>query len=277
MADLSSLPPPDIVETLDYENLLAAYKAELMMRYPEIASVLDLESEPIVKLMEVAAYREMLLRARINDAARSNLLALATDGDLDHLAAFYGVARLPDEQNDRLRLRTQLRIAAMAGNGTAEQYRFTALTASLAVVDAAPLRPAAGSIDLALWIAAGAAVDATLAAVRAAFAAPGARILGVPLTVRQAHARPVDVIGTIYREAAAPVDLAERLAAELPQAIADYAQLGRDMPRSWLLARLHVAGVSRVALAASVGDVTLAPDEYATAGTITLADGGIAW
>lgn len=273
--DLTTIAPPDVVEELDFETIYQELLADFRRLYPEWTA--SLESDPVVKLLELAAYREMLLRARINDAAQSNLLAFATGGDLDQLAAFYGVVRQNDELDDRLRLRVQFQIAALAGNGTSERYRAKAMEASDAVVDAAVLQPAAGSVDVALWISSGPSVDDVLSAVRAAFAADDARTLGVPLTVRQAQAKPISVTATIYREATAPVDLAQRLAASLPQALTDYAQLGRDVPRSWLLARLHVAGVSRVELSTPAGDVTMAPDEYATAGTMAITDGGVSW
>lgn len=273
--DLTKIAPPDVVEELDFESIYQELMADFRRLYPDWTA--SLESDPVVKLLELAGYREMLLRARINDAARSNLLAFAAAGDLDQLAAFYGVVRQGEELDDRLRLRVQLQIAALAGNGTYERYRAKAMEASDAVVDAAVLQPAAGSVDVALWIAAGADVEATITTVRAAFAADDARMLGVPLTVRQARAKPLTITATIYREASAPVDLAPRLAASLPLTLDDYAQLGRDVPRSWLLAKLHVAGVSRVELSAPAGDVTLAPDEYATLGPLAITDGGVAW
>lgn len=273
--DLTTLAAPDVVEELDFETIYQELLADFRRLYPEWTA--SLESDPVVKLLELAAYREMLLRARINDAAQSNLLAFAAGGDLDQLAAFYGVVRQNDELDDRLRLRVQFQIAALAGNGTSERYRAKAMEASGAVVDAAVLQPAAGSVDVALWISSGPSVEDVLSAVRAAFAADDARTLGVPLTVRQAQAKPISVTATIYREATAPVDLAQRLSASLPQALTDYAQLGRDVPRSWLLARLHVAGVSRVELSTPAADVTMAPDEYATAGTMEITDGGVSW
>lgn len=273
--DLTSIAPPDVVEELDFEAIYQDLLADFRRLCPHWTT--SLESDPVVKLLELAAYREMLIRARINDAAQANLLAFANGGDLDQLAAFYGVQRQSNELDERLRLRVQLQIAALAGNGTRERYRAKAMEASSAVVDAAVLQPAAGSVDVALKIADGNPAEVVLDTVRTAFAGDDARILGVPLTVRQAQARAIDVTATIYREVSAPVDLAPRLAAGLAQAIVDYAQLGRDMPRSWLLARLHVAGVSRVELAEPQADLPMAADEYATVGSINVSDGGVAW
>ncbi|MFM8745990.1 MAG: baseplate J protein, partial [Aestuariivirga sp.] len=92
--DLSVLPPPEVIETVSYEPIVAAMRDDLVARFPAIAGVIDLESEPARKLIEVFAYREILLRARANDVARANLLAFATGADLDHLAAWYDVTRL---------------------------------------------------------------------------------------------------------------------------------------------------------------------------------------
>ncbi|RWA51293.1 hypothetical protein AU476_23550 [Cupriavidus sp. UYMSc13B] len=80
--DLSQLPPPDVVETIDFEVILAERKAYFVSLYPAdqraaVAATLALESEPIVKLLQDNAYREMVLRQRINDAARAVMLPFA--------------------------------------------------------------------------------------------------------------------------------------------------------------------------------------------------------
>jgi phage-related baseplate assembly protein len=86
--NLSALPAPTVVETLDFETLVAQHKADLLARYPAAENVLHLASEPLVKQIEAFSYREMLLRDRVNQAARANLLAFAAGADLDHKAAF---------------------------------------------------------------------------------------------------------------------------------------------------------------------------------------------
>ena len=50
VVNASALPSPAVVEVLDYEAIVSAIKADLLARYPEAADVLDLESEPLVKL-----------------------------------------------------------------------------------------------------------------------------------------------------------------------------------------------------------------------------------
>lgn len=94
LIDLSKLPAPQLIEELDYEVILAKMKDKMRELLPEWTSS-ELESDPANKVLEVAAYREMFLRQRVNEAARSVLLAFANDSDLDHLAAFYPESRLP--------------------------------------------------------------------------------------------------------------------------------------------------------------------------------------
>lgn len=80
---LDDIPFPDVLETLDYEVILQAYKDEYQTRYPDFTA--DLESEPIIKQLEVMAYREMNLRQRINEAAEANMLARAQGADLENI------------------------------------------------------------------------------------------------------------------------------------------------------------------------------------------------
>jgi phage-related baseplate assembly protein len=92
--DLSRLPPPQLVEELDYEKVLTEMRNKLRELLPEWTGY-ELESDPANKVLEAAAYREMLLRQRVNEAARGVLAAFAAGSDLDHLAAFYPETRLP--------------------------------------------------------------------------------------------------------------------------------------------------------------------------------------
>ena len=106
MIDLSQLPPPDVVEALDFEKVYEEIRAAFASFYPE--HDLLLESDPAIKLLELAAYREIQIRARINDAARAVMLAYATGADLDNLAAIFDTKRLGGESDASLRARAQL-------------------------------------------------------------------------------------------------------------------------------------------------------------------------
>ena len=97
--DLSQLPPPSVVEPLDFEQILGAMLADLKTRFPEFTALV--ESDPAYKILEVAAFRELLIRQRVNDAGRSVMLAYANGSDLDHLGALMGVVRLEDDGEER--------------------------------------------------------------------------------------------------------------------------------------------------------------------------------
>ena len=75
--DLTKLPAPQIIEEPEFEKILEQMRADLHRRAPGFTAG-QLESDPAVKLLEALAYREMLLRARINRAARAVMLAHAS-------------------------------------------------------------------------------------------------------------------------------------------------------------------------------------------------------
>ncbi|CNF10526.1 baseplate assembly protein [Yersinia bercovieri] len=97
--DLSQLPAPLAVEALDYETLLIERKAAFIALYPleeqdAVMQTLALESEPITKLLQENAYRELVLRQRVNEAAQAVMVAYANGSDLDQLGANNNVQRL---------------------------------------------------------------------------------------------------------------------------------------------------------------------------------------
>ncbi|MGE4339441.1 MAG: baseplate J/gp47 family protein [Pigmentiphaga sp.] len=146
--DLSALPPPDVVEPLNFETIFATMKADAIAIAPELADVLVLESEPATKILAVAAYRELLLRARVNDAARSVMLAFSRGTTLEHLVALFGVERANGEQDDRLVKRQQLSLESFSTAGPTLGYLYYALTASPAVRDAFVYSPEPGTVSI---------------------------------------------------------------------------------------------------------------------------------
>lgn len=160
--DLSQLPPPQVVETLSFEDLLEERKARLLELYPEeqretIARALELESEPIVMLLQENAYREMLLRQRINEAAQAVMVAYAIGSDLDQLGANNNTPRLtiiPEdseaippveavmESDADFRQRIPAAFEGMSVAGPTGAYEFHALSADGKVADASATSPA---------------------------------------------------------------------------------------------------------------------------------------
>ncbi|MEM7046996.1 MAG: baseplate J/gp47 family protein [Pseudomonadota bacterium] len=160
--DLSKLPPPQVIESLDYESILAAMRSDFRARYPDYNAD-ALESDPAAKLLEVAAYRETLIRGRVNDAAKAVMLAFARGSDLEHLAALYGVRRRiidegdPDalpavpptyEDDESLRRRIQLAPEALTTAGSAGAYIFHALSAGTEPAEVDVTSPAPGKVTV---------------------------------------------------------------------------------------------------------------------------------
>jgi len=146
--EFSSIPDPTIIEELNYEQILADIITDLVSRDPEYSEIL--ESDPGIKILEVVAARELLLRQRINDALRATLLRFALGSDLDNLAAFYGLTRRTEESDDELRLRTVERIMGSSTAGGAAWYRYQSLSADSRVKDAAVSSPAPGEVRIAI-------------------------------------------------------------------------------------------------------------------------------
>lgn len=159
---LDRLPPPDVVEPLNFETLLARGKAMFLDLWegqrkadPTLPAVnLDRESEPLVKQLQLVAYVALGLRQRVNDAARANFLATAKGKDLDHIGALFGVQRLVlreaqpelgldaiDERDDNYRERITLAPASFSVAGPEAAYIFHARSASGDVLDASAISP----------------------------------------------------------------------------------------------------------------------------------------
>ncbi|WP_417539566.1 baseplate assembly protein [Marinobacter sp.] len=271
MIDLSQLPSPDVVESLDFEVIYQEITAQFASLYPEFDTLL--ESDPAIKLLELAAYREVQLRARINDAARAVMLAYATNADLTHLAAPFGVERLmtdpgapsanppipPTYESDAsLRRRAQLAPESYTSCGTFEAYRFHALSVA-GVADAAVLRPEPGVVRVVLLATDGDGTPATelLQAAGAHLSARDRRSVNDAVEVAPATVRRFDIRAslTLYPgPSAGPVLDAARNAAQA------YAQsihrLGYDATLSGIYAALHQPGVMRVELHAPLTDLT---------------------
>lgn len=84
--DFATIPAPTIIEALDFELILQDLIDDLRSRDASYTAIL--ESDPVIKLLEVCAARELILRQRINDALLATLLRYSNGPDLDNLAAF---------------------------------------------------------------------------------------------------------------------------------------------------------------------------------------------
>ena len=254
--DLSKLPAPDVIETLDFETLLTDYINDFNARNPNYSTLL--ESDPAIILMQVVAYREMLLRARINEAAKANMLAYATKGDLDNLAAFFGVERLEDETDERLRKRTQLALEGFSTAGPVGAYIFHSLSASNEVKSVSVKSPNPGEVLVTILSNIGDGtvsqdlIDAVLSKLNEDDIRPLTDLVsvqGVEIINYQ-----VEAIITVYSGPSSAVVETEANDA-LQKFISDRHEIGRVIAISGIYDALHVDGVKKVELISPLSDV----------------------
>ena len=290
--DLSQLPAPKVIEALSFETLLKSIKDDFVKRSPKHAAALDLESEPLLKLMQSAAYTVLHLRQRVNDAARQLLLAYATGPDLEHLAALFNVKRLvvepakPNanppvpaklESDDRLKRRVQMALEGISSAGATGAYRFHALSADGQVKDVSVESPAPGQVRVSVLsrTGQGEANEALLGKVRQALNADKVRPLTDTVVVQSAAIRPYAITAQLH---IAPGPDAKVVLAAARKAVTAYSRAqhkpGADIRLSALYAALHVQGVDRVSLAAPGADQVSAPHQapWCTGVNVTKAD-----
>lgn len=294
--DLSRLPAPDVVETIDYEVILAERKARYISYFPEdqqadVAKTLQLESEPIVKLLQESAYREMVLRQRVNDAARAVMLAYAENEDLDHLGALFNVQRLvitpadPENNIDAVmegdtdyRMRIQLAPQGFSVAGPAGAYRSHALGADGRVLDALATSPAPCEVLVTILSRDGdGTADAALCdAVAAVLTDDDVRPLTDEVTVASAEIVTYSVRATIYTFPGpdSSVVLTEARA-RLDTYIAETHRIGREVTMSGLYAALHVDGAERVELLEPLANVTVTQTQAPHCLSIEIEHGGV--
>jgi phage-related baseplate assembly protein len=185
--DISQLPYPSILEELDFETIYSLMKTQMSALQPTLFNAegqaiikaaeliteqngdqyfrvpfageskilnLELDSDPSARQLQVVAYRELLMRQRINEACKGVMLAYAKGPDLEHLGVPFGITRYTiveeDIQNkieavyesdDDLRRRIQLANEGFSTAGPEGAYIYHALSADSDVKDAAAQSP----------------------------------------------------------------------------------------------------------------------------------------
>ncbi|MEL7631166.1 baseplate assembly protein [Pectobacterium aroidearum] len=280
MIDLSQLPAPAVVDELDYEAIYTERKAMLLSLYPEdqraaVARTLSLESDPLVKLLQENAYRELLWRQRVNEAARAVMVAFAQGDDLDQLGANFSVSRLvitpaddstlpPTpalmESDSDLRLRIQQSFEGLSVAGSVGAYQYHGRSADGRVADVSVISPSPASVTVSVLSrdGDGSASPELVAIVAAALNGEDVRPVADRVTVQSAAIVLYEIDATLYLYPG-PEKEPVRAAAEqkLKAYISAQHRLGRDIRRSAIYAALHVEGVQRVELTTPAADIVL--------------------
>lgn len=295
--DLSQLPPPVVVEPLDFETLFNERKEAFIALYPEdeqdvIRRTLSLESEPITMLLEENCYRELLLRQRVNEAARAVMVAYSVGSDLDQLAANFNVERLtitPEddsvvppvpavmESDADLRVRTPQAFEGLSVAGPTAAYEFFGQSADGRVADVSAVSPTPACVTISVLSREGdgTASQELIDIVASALNGEEVRPVADRVTVQAAEIVPYEIDATLYIYPGPESEPVRQASEQKLQAyIADQRRLGRDIRLSAIYAALHVEGVQRVELAQPLADMVLDDTQASNCTGYTITVGG---
>lgn len=267
--DLSRLPPPTVIEQVDYEVLLADALTQLKQRDPAFDALV--ESDPALKILQVCIYREVILRQQFNQRLRGLMLAYARGGDLDQLGALMGVTRLTltpadptrgiaatMESDHDFRYRIQLAPEGYSTAGPAAAYIYHALSSDAEVLDASATSPSPGAVVMTILSRSGdgTASPALCQRVLTVLSADTVRPLTDHVTVQpaQINAFEIDAVLFVFPGPDSSVVTANART-QLQDRLRAAQRLGRDIARSAIMAALHVEGVARVQLNAPSSDL----------------------
>jgi phage-related baseplate assembly protein len=251
-----------ITEHLTFEDILAEIKVKLP------SEITLLESDPAAKILEIVAFREMILRERINSAAQANLLAFASGNDLDYLAEFYGVERQEGESDNAFRLRIKARIAAFSNAGSKEHYRFHALSSSPHVKDALASSPDPGLVKISILSDSedGQASEELLGIVRNYINRDDIKMLTDTVQIVGCNIIPLDIVVEIAaNNSFALQSIRDNFIKKFNASKA----LGWSPSISWIIANLFTDDVTHIKVIQPEVDVVVASDECVTLNSVT--------
>lgn len=265
--DLSRLPPPQVVEQLSFDTIKARMLADFAARMEDDGVIFDalVESDPAMKLIEVFAYRELLMRQNFNERAVSMLLPFATGADLDNLAAYFGVERLDGESDTALLSRVQLAPDSYSVAGPESAYVFHARSADVSISDASAIMAAPGEVLVSLLNGAGDGT-ASAAQITAVLAALNdeVRPLTDSVTVQSAHIVPYAIHARLHIAYGPDTALVLSTArAALDTYLATRRKLGRLVSYSGHAGALQVAGVETLELLSPTADIAISRTQAA--------------
>lgn len=277
--DFAQLPPPAVVETIDYQTLIARYRAQVVQANPALTKAVALEQSATNIILETEAYAEMILRARVNAAARAVMLAYARGTDLDHLGALYNVARMTnpdgsDELDDRFRTRVQLAPEAFSTAGTKGSYKFHALSADVSLTDASAIKVnAKGGVKVSLYNTAMSptATDAQVTNVALRLNQDNIKVLTDVVSVASVDVLKTQVVGnlTLYPGPDPSIVLGNCQAA-LNALRGRTSRIGMSLTRASLITALNQEGVENVDLTSPSTDFQVDADQCVLMTSATL-------
>ena len=271
------LPRPVVIPEIDFETARALRQSDLVERmhaYGVEFDAGDLLAEPVVAACEAAAHGDHYYVQRLNDMARTVILAsFAEKTDLDLHAVRAGLTRAAGESDEALRERIRLAYKGKSAAGPDDYYRSKARDTDPRVRDVSVTAETRNASERVLILSVltndngGVASDDLLAKLTTALNDPAFRQRSVTVEVVPAVilTQPVTATVWLYPQAIQPTDGA----AALRTAFAADQRLGFDLTRSYVEKYLHGTGVQRVELQGWT-DRFAGPDEAIALGDVVL-------
>lgn len=290
--DLSQLPAPELVEELSATAIRDEILADLQSRDPDIDPT---PSDPLYRLIEVCAYRELLIRQRVNEAAIQQMAAFATDTNLDHIGVtYYHTARLvidpgdPDavppvdptyESDDDYRDRFLLSDDSVSTAGGLSSYRYLAMSADGNVKDVSVSSPDPVEVLITVLskVGDGTASEALLDAVEAALD-DDVRPFTDQVTVQSASIITYSIVAALYVYSGVESETVRSAAEDaITEFVAESHRVGRDITLAGVMGALMVTGVHDIELSAPgmVATIEVDVDEAAYCESIEVTVGGV--
>lgn len=321
--DLSQLPAPACVETYNFEDIYSRMKNTLNGLLPQTFSettdnpvvveaekivesngtewfkipttvnkllYVELESDPAAKVLAVCAYRECLLRQKINESLKAVMLAYAVGADLDQHGANYNLQRLlispgdadaiPPvepvyESDNEFRRRILLVFESLSVAGPEGAYLYHTLNADPGILDAAVKSPAPGEVLVTIMGRTGnGTANAELIKIANDYLQSGnIRPLTDYVTVQSVTVIEYQVTADLmlYNGPDSSVVLADAVAC-LANYVNQQFRINLDVTLSGIYAALHTGGVANVILHSPTGDIITTDQQaaYCTATNIAI-------
>ncbi|MCC5811216.1 MAG: baseplate J/gp47 family protein [Ectothiorhodospiraceae bacterium] len=262
--DLSKLPAPVVIEELSFEDILAEMLDDLHGR----DSGLEIsETDPAYRVLEVAAYREMVRRQEQNERIRMLLAAYAEGPELDHIGVtYYATERLeidpgdPDadppepptmESDEDYLRRFLLAPDGWSTAGPRDGYVYHALSADADVKDATAITEAPTEVTITVLSREGDGVASQELQdiVEAAASAEEVRPQTDLVHVQSAEILPYEIVATLEVDPGPDPEVVRAHAEErIQEFVEEHHRLGMGVVRDAALATLYVEGVRRVNL-----------------------------
>jgi len=293
--DLSTLPAPWAVEPWTFDAILSdsvtnflSYWSAAQAKDPTLPAytVQTLKGNPVNFVLSAGAFREGLLRQRVNEAVLQVMWASSTGSDLDQLGALVGLGRrtiTPEddtttpitpavmESDAEFRARGPFALDATAIGFAGGTYRSIVLSASPAVKAVAIVRGAPGEVALILQgrNADGSIADADAAAVRAIIV-ENDQLTDV-VSVRSAAPLPYAIVAHVTVPPGPAIGPVQATAvAGLTGAASALQIIGANVPTDALIAAGRLPAMAKFTLVSPPADLVVAPDQISYATSVTV-------